>query len=117
MFPYEKWTVYRLALELREIAIELSAVRVRGAANDQRHLSESASSILFNLGEGALRRKKGEKIQFYQMALGSTGEYYAALTVLSRIHPNRKLIAHGAEVSNHVAALITNLIKSVEENY
>ena len=117
MFPYERWKVYKLSLELRDVANELSSVSVARAANDLNHLRRSSSSIPFNIGEGALRRNKGEKLQFYNIALGSVGECNAILTVLSRTHPNKKLVQHGRDLCQHIAALLTNLISSVEEKY
>jgi four helix bundle protein len=117
MFPYEKWKVYRLALELREIAAELSAIRVRGCASDLDQLRRAASSVVLNLGEGALHQSKGRKLESYRTALASAGEYNAALTFLHGPHPKRLLIEHGRHVCHHTAALLTNLIASVDRRY
>jgi four helix bundle protein len=117
MFPDEKWKVYRLALELREIAAELSTVRVRGCASDLDHLRRAASSVLLNIAEGSLYPLKGKKLDFYRTARASTGEYNAALMVLEGPHPKRRLIEHARDTSDHTAALITNLIASVERHY
>ncbi len=117
MFPYERWKVYRLALELRDVANELSGVQVRYASHDLDHLRRCSSSALFNIGEGALRRNKGEKLQFYNIALGSVGECNAVLTVLAKMHPNKQLVQHGRDLCQHIAALLTNLIASVMEKY
>ena len=117
MFPYEKWKVYRLALELRDIAAELSTVRVRGCASDLDHLRRAASSVLLNIAEGASHQLKGKKLDFYRTALGSSGEYNAALTFLHGPHPNRRLIEHARSLADQMAALITNLIASVERHY
>ena len=46
MFPYEKWKVFRLALELRDIAAELNNLRLRGCASDLDHVRRAASSII-----------------------------------------------------------------------
>ena len=117
MFPYERWKVHRLALELRDVANELSVVSVPRAANDLDHLRRSTSSVPFNIGEGALRRYKGEKLYVYNVALGSIGESDAILTVLARTHPNKKLVQHGRNLCQHIAAMLTNLISSFEEKY
>ena len=114
MFVYEKWKVYRLALELRDIVAELSKSRVRGSASDYDQLRRAASSVILNLAEGALHQSKGKKIEFYRVALGSVGECNAAFTLLQRTHKERRLIQYARGVCDHTAALITNLIASVE---
>ncbi|MEX2283741.1 MAG: four helix bundle protein [Gemmatimonadota bacterium] len=90
---------------------------VRYASNDLNQLRRCSSSVPFNIGEGALRRHKREKLQFYNIALGSVGECNAVFTVLASTHPNKKLVQHGRELCQHIAALLTNLIASVEERY
>jgi four helix bundle protein len=117
MFPYEKWKVYRLALELCEIVTELSTIRVRGCASDLEQLRRATSSVLYNIGEGALHQKKGKKLESYRIALASAGECNAALTVLHRVHPKRRLIEHARSLCDHIAALLTNLIASVDRRY
>jgi four helix bundle protein len=104
MFPYEKWKVYRLALELRDSAAELSRVRVPGCAKDMDQLRRAASSVVYNLAEGALHQQKGKKLDFYRTALGSAGESNAALTFLHGHHSNRRLIVRGREIAEHIAA-------------
>ena len=117
MFPYENWKVYKLALELRDVSTELSSAGVRGSGSDFDHLRRAASSIVYNLAEGAMRRSKGKKVEHYHVALGSVGEANAALTVLRRVHPNGPLILHGVQLCHHIAPLLTNLIKSVENRF
>ena len=117
MFPYENWKVYQLALELRDVCTQLSSVRVRGCGSDLDHLRRSASSIVYNIAEGALRRTKGKKVEHYRVALGSAGEANAALTVLHRLHPHPTLVLYGIRLCQHIAALLTNLIKTVETTF
>jgi four helix bundle protein len=114
MFIYEKWLVYRLVLEMREIAEELARDAPRGMGKDINELRRCAVSAEANLGEGCTRRKKRVKLNHYDIARGSIGEYAAVLKGMWRRHPNRRLVEHGQSVANKASYLVMQLIKSVE---
>jgi four helix bundle protein len=114
MFDYENWKVYKLAVEMREIAEELRRTAPEGLANDIDHAVRTAASSVSNLGEGGTRRTKKAKVNFYDISRGAGGEYNAILKSIRGIHPNTKLIDRGCEVSSQFSVLMLNLIKKVE---
>ena len=80
-------------------------------------LAGALSSALHNLGEGAKRQTKGHKLERYRTTLGEIGECNVSFVVLALDLPHEPLIREGKEVCNEVAAMMTNLIKSVEVNW
>jgi four helix bundle protein len=115
MFEYEKWKVFKLMVRLREIADELSRTAPRSLAHDMDHLRRCVASGVTNLGEGALRKKKREKIYHYEVSRGSVGESNSILVSTRKLHPKRDLIDEGRDVADHVSILMLRLIKKVEE--
>ena len=119
MFFYEKWDVFKAAVRLREISHLLGDYQVRGTAGDLQQLRDNTGSVVLNISEGAKEPKKGKKLDRYGTALGSTGEANANLIVLQRLYPKeaQPLIAEGLELTNRIAPMVTNLLKSVERNW
>ena len=114
MFFFEKWKVYILACELAAIIEQLALGAPRGFGPRLDQLRRTVASVISNIGEGALRTSKAAKIQFYEIARGAAGECAALLISFRYSHPNKILVERGIDVADHVCALLTNLIKSVE---
>ena len=116
MFFYEKWDVFRAALELRRIATDVSRFRQPGTAADLDQFRRAASSVILNIAEGAKERHKGRKLVRYDTARASAGECNAAVLILLTTLPNdaRVDLDEGQSLANRVSAMMTNLIRSVE---
>ena len=114
MFPYENWSVYKKALELREIAQKLSKTKTRGLGSDLSQLRRSSSSIVLNIAEGAGHTQPGKKLESYRTALASAYESGGTCKILEQHVYERELAARGRVVSDEIAAQMIGLIKSVE---
>lgn len=90
--------------------------RGNGPLGDQ--LARAASSIALNIAEGAGRFSIGEKVRFYQIALGSTTECDAILDVIVTSESS-KLAPEHFEVElqrlQTIALGLTSLIRSMEQ--
>ena len=97
-FDYERFDVYRIALEFQALLAGLIPRRGHAALRDQ--IDRASSSILLNIAEGAGRWSRGDKAQFYLVARGSAMECAAVLDVLS----SRGVL--GPPVHRHARALL-----------
>jgi len=79
-FDYERFDVYRVALEFQGLVPSLFPRRGYAALRDQ--LDRASSSILLNIAEGCGRSSRSDKAQFYLIARGSAMESAAVLDVL-----------------------------------
>jgi four helix bundle protein len=79
-FEYERFDVYRVALEFQSLLPRLVARRGHAALRDQ--VNRASASILLNTAEGCGRTSRGEKASFYAIARGSAMECAAALDIL-----------------------------------
>ena len=81
LFDHEKLEVYRVAREFFVLANGMLARKMPRDLRDQ--FDRAASSILFNIAEGAGKTAKADKQRSYEIARGSTTE---AATQLDVIH-------------------------------
>jgi four helix bundle protein len=116
MYYYEKWDVYGVLVELRELAAKLSRKRFPGYAPDLVQLNRAASSAIANLAEGAREQKPGRKIERYQTTVSSVSECNGVLSVMARAFPRERLFAEGRNLCERGSAMMTNLIRSVERS-
>jgi four helix bundle protein len=79
-FAYERFDVYRVALEFQSLVPGLVPRRGYSTLRDQ--LDRASSSILLNIAEGAGRFSRADKAQFYVVARASAMECAAILDVL-----------------------------------
>jgi four helix bundle protein len=79
-FEFERFDVYRVALEFQSLVPRLVGRRGLAALRDQ--LCRASASILLNTAEGCGRTSRGEKASFYAIARGSAMECAAALDIL-----------------------------------
>lgn len=83
-FDHERLRVYQLSVDCYVACVAL----VAGVPALQEHLVwqllRACSSITLNIAEGCAEFSRGEKARFYRMALRSTAECGAAITLLVR---------------------------------
>ena len=73
-FEHERLDVYKAALELLVLADAVAATLPRGRGYLADQLRRAASSIAFNIAEGAGEFASDEKARFYRMARRSATE-------------------------------------------
>lgn len=110
---YERFDVYRVALEFQEMVPRLFPRRGYAALRDQ--LDRASSSILLNVAEGAGRFARAEKANFYLIARGSAMESASVLDVLS----SRGVIApavhrHARGLLVRVTQMLTKLVQRMQ---
>jgi len=109
--------VYQLSLDF----IDLAAVIVKQIPRGQSYLSDqlrrAASSIVFNIGEGAGEFAKSEKARFYRMALRSGTECAAIIDVIYRFGIiDATLHERCDRLLDRIVAMLTKLILSAQKN-
>ena len=67
---YERFDVYRVALEFQALVPALAPGRGHGSLRDQ--LYRASTSILLNVAEGCGRSLRGEKASFYSLLVRVT---------------------------------------------
>ena len=106
---YERFDVYRVALEFQALVPALAPGRGHGSLRDQ--LYRASTSILLNVAEGCGRSLRGEKASFYSIARGSAMECGAALDVLlSRGLIEAAAHRHARGLLVRVTQMLTKLI-------
>lgn len=108
-FDYERFDVYRVALEFQQLVPRLLPKRGYAPLCDQ--LNRASASILLNVAEGSGRSSRADKAQFYTIARGSTMECAAVLDVLeSRGLVAPQLHRHGRGLLIRVTQMLTRLV-------
>jgi four helix bundle protein len=110
---YQRFDVYRVALEFHALVPRLFPKRGYAALRDQ--LDRASASILLNVAEGAGRFARADKAQFYLIARGSAMESAAVLDILlSRgvIFPAVHRHSHGLLI--RVTQMLTRLIHRMQ---
>jgi four helix bundle protein len=79
-FDYERFDIYRVALEFQRLVPGLLPRRGYAALRDQ--LDRASASILLNIAEGFGRTSRADKASFYGIARGSAMECAAVLDIL-----------------------------------
>ncbi len=78
-------------------------------------IQRAAVSIMSNIAEGFERRHLQEKLQFYNVALGSAGEVRSLLYVVGDNYPQSATEAERLRsVVGSVGKLVTGLLQSTE---
>lgn len=78
-FEHERLDVYQVAIELLVLADRIAAALPRGNSYLADQLRRAASSISFNIAEGAGEFASADKARFYRMARRSATESAAIL--------------------------------------
>ena len=110
----EAWQQARhLVNEIYSLTRENSSLSKDFGLTDQ--VQRAAVSIMSNVAEGFERTHLPEKIQFYNIARGSTGEVRSLLYVISDNYPRSAPVAErlrGTSIS--VGKLVSGLLQSTE---
>ncbi len=110
----EAWQQARhLVNEIYSLTRENSSLSKDFGLTDQ--VQRAAVSIMSNVAEGFERTHLSEKIQFYNIARGSTGEVRSLLYVISDNYPRSAPVAErlrGTAIS--VGKLVSGLLRSTE---
>ncbi len=110
----EAWQQARhLVNEIYSLTRENSSLSKDFGLTDQ--VQRAAVSIMSNVAEGFERTHLSEKIQFYNIARGSTGEVRSLLYVISDNYPRSAPLAErlrGTAIS--VGKLVSGLLQSTE---
>jgi len=109
-----KLDVYRLALELYRRVRKIVDQFPRGEAELASQMKRASRSVPFNIGEGVGKRGKARAAS-YEIALGEDKELIVALDCveIDRLAPSEEIVA-AQEVADRIAAMLSNLIRSVE---
>ena len=107
-----KLDVYRLALELYRRVRKIVDQFPRGEAELASQMKRASRSVPFNIGEGVGKRGKARAAS---IALGEDKELIVALDCveIDRLAPSEEIVA-AQEVADRIAAMLSNLIRSVE---
>lgn len=111
-FEHERLDVYKAAIEVLVLADAIAAALPRGRGYLADQLRRAASSISFNIAEGAGEFASDEKARFYRMARRSATESAAILDacrVLS-LTPEPSSQA-GRAVLLRIVAMLTAMVK------
>ena len=111
-FEHERLDVYKAALELLVLADAVAATLPRGRGYLADQLRRAASSIAFNIAEGAGEFASDEKAPFYRMARRSATESAAifdACRVLSLT--TEPASQAGRAILLRIVAMLTAMVK------
>jgi len=110
-----KLDVYRCALELYKRVGRIVASFPRGEADLRNQMRRASRSVPFNIGEGVGKRGRA-RAAAYEVALGEAKELIVALDCVE-IDELAALeeITPAQDFADRVAAMLTKLIRSAEE--
>ena len=83
-FDHERLDVYQRAIELLDLCDTISEQLPAGRAHLKDQLDRAATSIAFNIAEGAGEFSPDEKRRFYRIARRSATESAAILHIMAR---------------------------------
>lgn len=108
MLSFQKLDVYQRAIEFLALSIDIVERLPKGNRKRADQLSESAESVVRNIGEGAGRWTRTDSAKHYKIARGEAMESVASLDVLKL----RRLISpehyeRGIELLTAVVSMLT----------
>ena len=109
-FEHERLDVYKAAIELLVLADSVAAMLPRGRGYLADQLRRAASSISFNIAEGAGEFASDEKARFYRLARRSATESAAILDACRALSltDNSEI---GRSVLLRIVAMLTAIVK------
>jgi len=109
-FDYERWDVYRAALELIVIIKSIVERLPRGNAYLADQLQRAGMSVPLNIAEGSGEHAGPEKARFYRMAKRSATECASILDVCKQLELiDEGQYANGRELLLRIAAMLTKM--------
>jgi len=115
-FDFEKFPVYRLALEyVKEAEALLAELSLPKNSKIADQLARASLSISLNIAEGAGRYSKADKKNFYIMARGSVFECVAIIDVLTTIQKiDQTVHANHYAILEELSKMLSGLINSLK---
>ncbi len=112
-----KLDVYRCALELYRRIGRIVAGFPRGESDLRSQMRRAGMSVPFNIGEGVGKRGRA-RAAAYQVALGEAKELIVALDCveIDGLAPLQEIV-EAQELVDRIAAMLTKLIRSVEQKH
>jgi len=111
-FEHERLDVYKAAIELLVLADAVAATLPRGRGYLADQLRRAASSIAFNIAEGAGEFAGDEKARFYRMARRSATESAAILDGCRALSLTSDQSSQAARaVLLRIVAMLTAMVK------
>jgi len=109
-FDYEKWDVYRAALEFIIVVKDVVEKLPRGNAYLADQLQRAGTSVPLNIAEGAGEHSPDEKARFYRMAKRSATECASILDVCKQLQLlDENQHARGRELLLRIVAMLTKM--------
>jgi four helix bundle protein len=116
-FDHEKLDVYNAAIEFVELADAIVRRLPRGRAYLAEQLQRSATSIPFNIAEGAGEYSRREKARLYRIARRSATESAAMLDVLGRLKlADGGRISEGRAMLLRIVSMLIRLVQGFEDD-
>jgi four helix bundle protein len=113
MFDFEKFPVYKRALEYaREAEDLLLQLDLPKNSRIADQLSRASLSISLNIAEGAGRYSKADKKNFYIIARGSVFECVAILDILKNKHIDGAAYSRYYVMLEELSKMLSGLINS-----
>jgi len=115
-FDHEKLDVYKLSIEFVGLADSLVRRLPRGRAYLAEQLHRAATSIPFNIAEGAGEFSRREKARFYRIARRSATESAAMLDVFRRLKlADGGTLSEGREHLLRIVSMLTKMVRGFEK--
>ena len=109
-FDYERWDVYRVALEFIIVMKDIAEKFPPGNAYLIDQLRRAGTSIPLNIAEGAGEHSTSEKARFYRMAKRSTTECASILDVCKQLQLiTEERYTKGRELLLRIVAMLTKM--------
>jgi four helix bundle protein len=113
-FEHERLDVYKAAIELLVLADAIAATLPRGRGYLADQLRRAASSISFNIAEGAGEFAADEKARFYRMARRSATESAAILDACRALSLTTEPSSQSARaVLLRIVAMLTAMVNEI----
>jgi len=116
-FEHERLDVYRAAIEFLVLADAVSKDLPRGRSYLADQLRRAATSILFNIAEGAGEFAPADKARFYRMARRSATESAAILDACRKLElADVQSLQVGRGLLLRIVAMLTGLVLKLVES-
>jgi four helix bundle protein len=111
-FDYERWDVYRAALELIIVIKDVVEKFPKGTAYLADQLQRAGTSIPLNIAEGAGEYSPSEKARFYRMAKRSATECASILDVCKQLQViSEDLYKRGRELLLRIVSMLIKMAR------
>jgi four helix bundle protein len=108
----------RVEIKTEELITEVARLlrKVPYHCNACRHLEKSADAVYLNLGEGVSSFRPRKKASKYDIAREEAGEVQRALSaIVLKGKLTNDDVAGADDAASHIIAMLTNMIKNLED--